>query len=134
MGSAEGPGEKLVGQPQQPGGQRWGYRMQTAVIAVCLLLLWCGMVAAQVSSLSLAHPPAPDAERLLAAAPAQDTAPGLLRPLIDGWGRLRAQLIDHGIQPAFIYNGAGFADLTGGLRQGATYLGTAHLQLTMDLS
>ena len=108
--------------------------MRTAVMAVCLLLLWYGIVAAQVPSLSLSYPAAPDGEALLASAPAQGTAPVLLRPLIDGWGRLRAQLIDQGIQPALIYDGAGFMDLAGGSRRGTTYLGTAHLQFTVDMS
>src|SRR3989442_5037836 len=126
--------EKTVGQPQRPGGQRWGCRMRIAVMAVCLLLRWYGMVAAQVPSLSLSHPAAPDGEALLASAPAQDTARVLLRPLSDGWGRLRAQLIDQGIQPALIYDGAVFADLAGGLRPGATYLRTGPLQLTLGKS
>jgi porin len=134
VGHAGRCGEKTVGQPQRPGGQRWGCRMRTAVMAVCLLLRWYSQVAAQVPSLSLSHPAAPDGEALRASAPAQDTTAVPLRPLIDGWGRLRAQLIDQGIQPALIYDGAVFADLAGGLRQGATYLGTAHLQLTVDMS
>jgi len=91
-------------------------------------------VAAQVPSLSLAHPAATDGGAMLASAQAHDPAPVPPRPLGDGWGRLHSQLIDQGIQPALIYDGAGFADLAGGLRRGATYLGTAHLQLTLDLS
>jgi carbohydrate-selective porin OprB len=134
VGSAMRCGEKTVGQPQRPGGQRWGCRMRIAVMAVCLLLRWYGMVAAQAPSLSLSPPAAPDGEALLASVSVQDTPAVPLRPLIDGWGRLRAQLIDQGIQPALIYDGAVFADLAGGLRQGATYLGTAHLQLTVDMS
>ena len=103
-------------------------------MAVCLLLGWDGMVMAQVPAFSLSHTADPDGDAMLASAPAQDTAPGPLRLLADGWGRLRAQLSDQGIQPALIYDGAAFADLAGGLRRGATYLGTAHLQLTVDLS
>src|SRR5437899_605353 len=101
-------GEKTVGQPQRPGGQRWGCRMRTTLMAVCLLLRWYSLVAAQVPSLSLSHPAVPDGETLLASAPAQDTTAVPLRPLIDGWGRLRAQLSDQGIQPALIYDGAVF--------------------------
>jgi len=108
--------------------------MQTAAMAVCLHLRWYGLVAAQVPSLSFSHPVVPDGEAGLAAASVQDTAAGPLRLLADGLGRLRSQLIDQGIQPALIYEGAAFADLAGGLRRGATYLGTAHLQLTVDLS
>jgi carbohydrate-selective porin OprB len=120
VGGAVGLGEKSVSQPQRSGGQRWCSRLWTAAMAVCLLLLWYGMVAAQVPSLPLAHPAASDGGARLAAAPAHDPAPGPSRPLGEGWGRLRAQLIDHGVQPALIYDGAGFADLAGGLRRGAT--------------
>jgi porin len=42
------------------------------------------------------------------------------------------QLVDHGIQPAFVYDGAAFGDLAGGVRRGTTYLGTLRLQLTVD--
>src|SRR5947209_10188591 len=90
-------GEKTVGQPQRPGGQRWGWRMRTAVMAVCLLLRWYGIVAAQVASLSLSYPAAPDGKALLASAPVQDTTAVPLRPLIDGWGHLRAKLTAQGI-------------------------------------
>jgi porin len=131
VSSAAGRCEQTVDQPQRVAGPRWGWRMRTAVLAVCLLLRWYGMVAAQVPSPWLA---APDGDTLRAAAPAQDTAAGLPHALLDGWGRLRAQLMDQGVQPALIYDGAAFADLAGGLRRGATYLGTAHLQLTVDLS
>src|SRR6266581_1395757 len=115
VGSAVCRGEKTVGQPQRPGGQRWGWRMRTAVMAVCLLLRWYGMVAAQVPSLLLSYPAAPDGDALLAAAPAQAIAPGPPHSLIDGWSRLRSQLMDKGIQPAFIYDGAAFTELAGGL-------------------
>jgi porin len=127
-------GGPTVGQPQRPGGQRWGWRLPTAVMAGCLLLCGYGMVAAQLPSLSRSHAAAPDGAALLAAAPAQDAAPVPWRPLTAGWERFRSQLLDHGIQPAFIYDGAAFTDLAGGLRRGATYLGTVHLQLTVDLA
>ena len=39
---------------------------------------------------------------------------------------------DAGIHPALVYDGAAFADLAGGVRRGATYLGTLRLQLTVD--
>ena len=110
VGSAVGGSKQTVHQPQRAAEPKRGWRLRTTVLAVCLLLRWYGMGAAQGPSLSLSHPVAPDGEALLAATSAQDTAPVPLRPLIDGWGRLRAQLSDHGIQPALIYNGAGFAD------------------------
>jgi porin len=47
-------------------------------------------------------------------------------------GARGGQLVDHGIQPALIYDGAAFADLAGGLRRGTTYLGTLRLQLALD--
>src|SRR3989442_473896 len=71
VGHAGCCGEKTVGQPQRPGGQRWGCHMRTAVMAVCLLLRWYGLVAAQGPSLSLSYLAAPDGEALLASAPAQ---------------------------------------------------------------
>src|SRR5262244_2745366 len=99
VGHAVHRGGQTVGQPQRPGGPRWGWRMQTAVMAVWLLLWGYGMVAAQLPSLVLSYSAAPDGEALLAAAPAPDPAPELLRPLAAGWARFRAQLIDQGIQP-----------------------------------
>src|SRR6266852_5504285 len=49
---------------------------------------------------------------------------------------LSARAADHAVQPtvvpALVYDGAAFADLAGGLRRGATYLGTLRFQLTVD--
>jgi porin len=42
-------------------------------------------------------------------------------------------LVDHGVRPAFVYDGEGFADLSGGARRGATYLGNLNLLLTFDM-
>jgi len=42
-------------------------------------------------------------------------------------------LVEHGVRPAFIYDGEGFADLSGGARRGATYLGNLNLLLTLDM-
>src|SRR5258707_14896798 len=39
---------------------------------------------------------------------------------------------DDGVQPGLVYDGAAFDDLAGGVRRGTTYLGTLHLQLTVD--
>jgi len=44
----------------------------------------------------------------------------------------QSALVDHGIQPALVYDGAAFGDLAGGVRRGTTYLGTLRLQLTLD--
>ncbi|PYQ29750.1 MAG: hypothetical protein DMF57_16110, partial [Acidobacteria bacterium] len=43
-----------------------------------------------------------------------------------------AALVDHGIHPALVYDGAAFGDLSGGERRGTTYLGTLRFQLTLD--
>ena len=48
------------------------------------------------------------------------------------WDKLQKQLDDRGIQLGIRYDGAGFANATGGLRRGATYLGNLNLQLTAD--
>jgi porin len=48
------------------------------------------------------------------------------------WDKLQKQLDDRGIQLGIRYDGAGFANTTGGLRRGATYLGNLNLQLTAD--
>jgi porin len=40
---------------------------------------------------------------------------------------------DHGVRPALIYDGEGFAVLSGGARRGATYLGNLNLLLTLDM-
>src|SRR5258707_15716821 len=39
---------------------------------------------------------------------------------------------DDGVHPGLVYDGAAFDDLAGGIRRGTTYLGTLHLQLTVD--
>ena len=39
---------------------------------------------------------------------------------------------DQTIQPSLLYDGSAFADLSGGLRTGSTYLGTLRLRLTME--
>jgi porin len=38
----------------------------------------------------------------------------------------------HGMTPALVYNGAGFANLHGGARDGGSYTGNLNLQLTVD--
>ncbi|MBW8875722.1 MAG: carbohydrate porin [Acidobacteria bacterium] len=42
-------------------------------------------------------------------------------------------LVEHGFRPALIYDAEGFADLSGGARRGATYLGNLNLLLTLDM-
>jgi porin len=42
-------------------------------------------------------------------------------------------LVEHGVRPALVYDAEGFADLSGGARRGATYLGNLNLLLTFDL-
>jgi porin len=42
-------------------------------------------------------------------------------------------LAEHGVRPALIYDAEGFADLSGGARRGATYLGNLNLLLTLDM-
>lgn len=42
-------------------------------------------------------------------------------------------LAEHGVHPALVYDGEGFAELAGGARRGATYLGNLNLLLTLDL-
>ena len=55
-----------------------------------------------------------------------------LRQLSETWDSLRTQLGDRGVQFSIRYDGEGFADLSGGLRRGGTYLGNLNLQLTLD--
>ena len=55
-----------------------------------------------------------------------------LRQLIETWDRMRTQLSDQGVQFGIRYDGEGFADLSGGLRRGGTYLANLNLQLTLD--
>ena len=55
-----------------------------------------------------------------------------LRQLVETWDSLRTQLGDRGVQFGIRYDGEGFADLSGGLRRGGTYLGNLNLQLTLD--
>jgi porin len=43
-------------------------------------------------------------------------------------------LAEHGVRPALIYDAEGFADLSGGARRGATYLGNLNLLLTLDMA
>jgi porin len=50
----------------------------------------------------------------------------------EAWDRLRNQLSDHGVEFSIRYDGEGFADMSGGLRRGGTYLGNLNLQLTLD--
>jgi len=45
---------------------------------------------------------------------------------------IRATAAQQTIQPSFLYDGAAFDDLSGGLRNGSTYLGTLRLRLTLD--
>jgi porin len=42
-------------------------------------------------------------------------------------------LAKHGVRPALVYDAEGFADMSGGTRRGATYLGNVNLQLTLDM-
>jgi porin len=42
-------------------------------------------------------------------------------------------LVEHGVRPALVYDAEGFADLSGGARRGATYLGNLNLLLTLDM-
>lgn len=52
--------------------------------------------------------------------------------LSKAWDSLRNQLSNHGVQFGIRYDGEAFADISGGLRRGATYLGNFNLQLTVD--
>lgn len=47
--------------------------------------------------------------------------------------KTRADLDERGVQSALIYDGEVFADISGGARRGADYLGNLNLQLTLDL-
>jgi len=55
-----------------------------------------------------------------------------LRQPVETWDRLRTQLSDRGVQFGIRYDGEGFADISGGMRRGGTYLGNLNLQLTLD--
>jgi porin len=52
--------------------------------------------------------------------------------LSEAWDRLRNQLSNYGVEFGIRYDGEGFADMSGGLRRGGTYLGNLNLQLTLD--
>jgi len=52
--------------------------------------------------------------------------------LADAWDGLRKTLDNRGIQFGVRYDGEGFADVSGGLRRGGTYLSNLNLQLTLD--
>ena len=47
---------------------------------------------------------------------------------------LKTSLDDLGIHSALVYDGEGFADISGGAERGVTYLGNLNLQLTIDLN
>ena len=55
-----------------------------------------------------------------------------LRQLRETWDSLRTQLGDRGVQFSIRYDGEDFANISGGLRRGGTYLGNLNLQLTLD--
>ncbi len=55
-----------------------------------------------------------------------------LRQLGETWDRLHTQLSDRGAQFGIRYDGEGFADISGGMRRGGTYLGNLNLQLSLD--
>jgi len=57
----------------------------------------------------------------------QASAPQTLR-----WDNLEKQLDNRGIQLGVRYDGGIFTDLSGGVRQGTTYVGNLNLQLTLD--
>ncbi|HYX26807.1 MAG TPA: hypothetical protein VFC23_21825, partial [Thermoanaerobaculia bacterium] len=42
-------------------------------------------------------------------------------------------LAEHGVSPSVVYDGEGFADLSGGERRGVTYPGNLNLLLTLDM-
>lgn len=42
-------------------------------------------------------------------------------------------LAEHGVSPSLVYDGEGFADLSGGARRGETLLGNLNLLLTLDM-
>ncbi len=50
----------------------------------------------------------------------------------EAWANLRNQLNNRGVQFDIRYDGEGFANVSGGLRRGATYLSNLNLQLTLD--
>ena len=47
---------------------------------------------------------------------------------------VKENLDDNGIHSTLIYDGEGFADISGGAERGATYLGNLNLELTIDLN
>jgi porin len=72
-----------------------------------------------------------------AAAPASGGVSGQAQaspwdPLTQSWDKLQKQLDNRGIQLGIRYDGEVFANSSGGLRRGATYLGNLNLQLTLD--
>src|SRR5713226_3713497 len=103
------------------------------VMAVRLLVEPAGEARAQASFPSVydsddAHSDtAPDPS---AASPQPQTSPW--GQLSKSWDSLRNQLTNHGVQFDIRYDGEAFADMSGGLRRGATYLGNLNLQLTVD--
>jgi porin len=54
--------------------------------------------------------------------------------LISGASGVQSQEgAEHGVTPSLVYDGEGFADLSGGARRGSTYLGNLNLLLTLDM-
>jgi len=48
--------------------------------------------------------------------------------------RIYQILVEHGVRPALIYDAEGFADVSGGMRRGATYLDNVSFQLSLDMA
>jgi porin len=85
-------------------------------------LRWRSLVAAAAVWL------APD----LAAAQATNLPPPGERAIPSAWDELRRDAAARGVELSAVYDGEGLVNASGGIRTGAVYVGTLHLQLTVD--
>jgi porin len=85
-------------------------------------LIWRSLVAAAAVWL------APD----LGAAQAENPSRQGESTIPTAWDELRRDAAARGVEISAVYDGEGLVNATGGIRTGAVYVGTLHLQLTVD--
>ena len=101
--------------------------------------MWRSLVAAMAVMLAAFSangeptPPTPDSGRAPDLAAQAETGSTKTRCRIAGtWEVIRRGAIARGLEVSVVYDGEGFVNATGGIRTGATYLGTLRLALTVD--
>src|SRR5713101_6191722 len=72
--------------------------------------------------------------RILVAAPAAGFAPDLVAGHAENLSPKGESTIasERGVEASVVYDGEGLVNATGGIRTGVVYVGTLHLQLTVD--